>query len=776
MASPNSPFIRFLFVSFLLSSNLNSIHANVFGRRIFPHFDIADVKESHDHKLQLFIIHVRRPKGLVFSLAEEWKGWYESLLKRAIAHLSLEVDHDSPVSRLVHAYRNVMVGFAARFTAREIEQLSRLAWFVHAYPDPNYDLLTTHSPEFLGLRLPSGKSSPIWDQSNMGEGIIIGVLDSGVTPGHPSFADHGMPPPPAKWKGRCDFNGSVCNNKLIGARSFVGSLDNFAGLSGPPIDQGGHGTHTASTAAGAAVDHAEAFGVGAGVASGMAPRAHLAVYQVCDKQRCAGSDILAALDAAIDDGVDVLSLSVGGRSMPFHSDPVSIGGYAAIKKGIFVSCSAGNSGPTPETLSNDAPWLLTVAASTTDRTLKATVKLGDGQEFDGETLSQKPLDFGSTMLPLVWAGDGRTPNAAMCTNGSLDVMDVKGKVVVCERGENGRTEKGNIVKSAGGAGMVLMNQQLDGYSTLADQHVLPTSHVAYDYGSKIKTYIKSTKNPTAAIVFKGTVMGAPHSPAVASFSSRGPSKVSPGILKPDITGPGVSILAAWPSPASSASFNIQSGTSMSCPHLSGVAALVKKAHPDWSAAAVKSALMTTAYATDSAGQPLVDETMLPAGFYAIGSGHVDPSKAMDPGLIYETEFDDYIPYLCGLGYTDAQMQALVHDRVSCLETKSIAESELNYPSIAVLLGGSDSGGVILTRTVTNVGDAKEEYSSEIDAPKGFEVSVEPKKLLFTELNQKQTFKITIQNKGGGSGTAEGQLRWASRKHIVRSPISIKLNE
>lgn len=784
--------ILFLFASFLLSAKFIAVEAQLFIRGPFrlidgPFSHFADPSDGPDDRgLQRYIIHVRRPEGPLFTIAKEWRNFYVSLLTKANAQFSLQGD-DSPVSRILHAYRNVMTGFAAMFTTLEVEAMSKLDWFVHAYPDRTYDLLTTHTPEFMGLRDPTsggGGRGGVWKESNMGEGVIIGVLDSGVTPGHPSFDDKGMPPPPSKWKGQCDFKTSACNNKLIGAQSFIRSYGLPAGSAVPPVDNEGHGTHTASTAAGAPVDHADALGHAAGVATGMAPRAHVAVYQVCDRGRCAGADILSAMDAAIEDGVDVISLSVGSAPAPFHADPVAIGAFGAIEKGIFVSCSAGNSGPGESTLSNEAPWILTVAATSTNRTIRATVKLGDGQEFDGESLYQQPPDFGSKNLPLVWAGDGSKMNASKCRNGSLDGLDVRGKVVLCERGGNSRIDKGKVVQGAGGAGMILMNEQVDGYSTLADAHVLPASHVAYAYGSKIKDYIKSSSNPTAAIVFKGTTMNTSRAPAIPSFSSRGPSKESPGILKPDIAAPGVSILAAWPSTLGQGSqpqqtshtgavFNMMSGTSMSCPHVSGVAALLKKAHPGWSPAAMKSAMMTTAYASDNTGQPIVDERLLPAGLFSFGAGQVDPAKALDPGLVYDIDPDDYVPYLCGLGYTDAHVRSVIHSQVSCSLAKRITEVELNYPSILVPLGGNHPTAVVFSRTVTNVGEAHETYSSEIDAPEGVSVRVDPTSLSFTSVNEKKTFKITFESKGGGgSGNAEGQLKWVSGKHVVRSPIAI----
>ncbi|URE22577.1 subtilisin-like protease [Musa troglodytarum] len=699
-------------------------------------------------ELKVYIVHVKHPDDVAFSDAAQWSDWYSSLLQSAASTLA--------ASRLVHSYHNVMTGFSAFLTEKEVEAMSKLDWFLQAYPSRAYRLHTTRTPTFLGLR--RGKQG-VWRSSNMGEGVIIGLLDSGITPGHPSFDDYGMPPPPAKWKGRCDLNASFCNNKLIGARSFV----NYDGL----VDADGHGTHTASTAAGAFVKRANIYGLARGLASGMAPRAHLAIYKVC-LESCASDDILAGMDAAVGDGVDVLSISLGGDPVPFFVDAIALGGFNAISKGIFVSCSAGNSGPDHYTVSNDAPWLLTVGASTVDRSFRATVKLGDGQELDGESMYQ-PSNYKSKLLPLVYPGliTGNS-DTALCMNGTLDSVDVRGKIVLCDRGTNMRVEKGQVVKKAGGAGMILVNDALNSYSTNADLHVLPASHLPYSDAAKIKVYINSTSAPTAAIIFKGTALRVPNSPALASFSSRGPSQITPGILKPDILGPGVNVLAAW----NTQKFNMISGTSMSCPHLSGISALIKHAHPDWSPAAIKSAILTTARQKDNRQQPIVDEKHVPADLFAVGAGHVDPQRAIDPGLVYDLAPGDYIPYLCGLGIKDESVSAIVRKNVKCSSVKSITEGELNYPSITVTLPAIGSKWISYTRTVTNVGKPMTEYSAAVDVAKGVTARVRPAKLYFKEVNQKQSFTISFRRNGDGFGPAEGRLRWVSKEHVVRSPISI----
>ncbi|XP_064934846.1 subtilisin-like protease 4 [Musa acuminata AAA Group] len=717
-------------------------------------------------ELKVYIVHVKHPEGVTFSDAAQWSDWYSSLLQSAASTLGVESEEDVAASRLVHSYHNVMTGFSAFLTEMEVEAMSKLDWFLQAYPSRVYRLHTTRSPTFLGLRR---RKHGVWRSSNMGEGVIIGVLDTGITPGHPSFDDYGMPPPPAKWKGRCDLNASFCNNKLIGARSFV-NYDGRKRLSNVSVvDADGHGTHTASTAAGAFVKRANIYGLARGLASGMAPRAHLAIYKVC-LESCANYDILAGMDAAVGDGVDVLSLSLGGDPVPFFVDAIALGGFNAISKGVFVSCSAGNSGPDHYTVSNDAPWLLTVGASTLDRTFRTTVKLGDGQEFDGESMYQ-PSNYKSKLLPLVYPGliTGNS-DTALCMNGTLDSVDVRGKIVLCDRGTNARVEKGQVVKKAGGAGMILVNDALNSYSTNADLHVLPASHLPYSAAAKIKVYINSTSAPTAAIIFKGTTTRVPNSPALASFSSRGPSQITPGILKPDILGPGVNILAAW----NTQKFNMISGTSMSCPHLSGISALIKKAHPDWSPAAIKSAIMTTARPKDNRQQPIFDEKHVPADLFAVGAGHVDPQRAIDPGLVYDLAPGDYIPYLCGMGIKDESVSAIARKKVNCSSVKSITEGELNYPSITVTLPANSSKWISYTRTVTNVGNPMTEYSVRVDVAKGVTARVQPPKLYFKEVNQKQSFSISFRRNGGASGAVEGRLRWVSREHVVRSPISIVL--
>lgn len=726
-------------------------HANSIG---------ADTKGTNASRLQTYIVQVRPPPStqkVANAGARDLENWYRSFLPTAAANSSIQ--------RMVYMYRDAITGFAARLTEEEVKDMARRDGFLKAYPDRTLPLLTTHTPAFLGLDVGSG----FWNGSGFGKGVIIGVLDTGIHADHPSFDDKGMPPPPSKWKGSCESILTGCNNKVIGARAFN------RGAVTAPYDSVGHGTHTASTAAGNFVKKATVLGNGNGTAVGMAPRAHLAIYKVCYRLGCTTSDVMAGMDAAIRDGVDVLSLSLGGEAAPFYEDAIAIAAFSATEKGIFVSCAAGNSGPDPGTVENDAPWILTVGASTMDRNIRATVKLGGGQEIDGETLFQ-PHDFSSTALPLVYPVTQGGVQSGNCVFGALYGIDIKGKVVLCMHDTGSRTDTGSLVKEAGGAAMIIANRNFDGYTTFAQAHHLPASQVSYADGLKIISYINSTNQTTASIVFKGTITGISPAPTVAYFSSRGPSKITPGILKPDIIGPGVNVLAAWPFEIGQPSknhakliFNIISGTSMSTPHLSGIAALVKGAHPDWSPAAIKSAIMTTSDIICKDGKPIVDEQHKPASFFLIGAGHVNPSKAADPGLVYDLGVEDYIPYLCGMGYSDAEVETVTHHNVTCAKIKKIAEAELNYPSISVAL---QSKHVTVNRTVTNVGEASSTYSVKVDVPKGVSVSVIPEKLVFSEFNEKKSFTVSINWRKSQMHSAEGNLEWVSHKHVVRSPIVI----
>ncbi|WOL02640.1 subtilisin-like protease SBT1.8 [Canna indica] len=716
------------------------------------------------------------------------------------AHLqSLSID---PGRHLLYAYSDIFHGFAAALLPHHLPLLRSSHAVLDLYPDPVYQLHTTRSPQFLGLALDADAASsatalprPIQAVEAASHDVFIAVLDTGVWPEIPSFSDAGLPEVPSRWRGACeagvDFSPSLCNRKLIGARSFAKGFRAAAVTAGDgsvlgkpkeydsPRDQDGHGTHTASTAAGSAVANASLLGYAAGTARGMAIGARVAAYKVCWASGCFGSDILAGMEAAISDGADVLSLSLGGGSTPYYRDTIAIGAFAAIARGIFVSCSAGNSGPGPDTLANGAPWIATVGAGTLDRDFPSTVRIGNGAQYTGVSL-YSGKGMGSKLVPAVYGG-GSSNASRLCLAGTLDPARVRGKLVFCDRGVSARVEKGAVVKAAGGAGMILANTAANGEELVADSHLLPAVAVGKKEGDKIRQYITTDPNPRGVLSFGGTVLGVRPSPVVAAFSSRGPNPVSPQILKPDFIGPGVNILAGWSGSVGPTGllkdnrrthFNIMSGTSMSCPHISGVAALLKAAHPNWSPAAIKSALMTTAYFLDNTKSPLRDAA---GGSFAtpfsFGAGHVDPQRALSPGLIYDITTDDYIAFLCSLNYTIPHIKTLAkRPNLDCSRRFS-HPGNLNYPSFAVAFR-RNSRVVKYVREVTNVGPAFSVYQVKVAGPKDVAVTVKPPKLVFKQANQKLKYSVTFVSKKSRKSTdAFGRITWTSKQHKVWSPIA-----
>ncbi|XP_042508546.1 subtilisin-like protease SBT1.8 [Macadamia integrifolia] len=732
---------------------------------------------------QTYIVHMKhhlKPSNFITH-----HDWYTSNLQ--------SVSSDS--SSLLYTYNTAYHGFAASLDPDQAESLRRSDSVLGVYEESVYNLHTTRTPEFLGLNtdlgLWAGHRTQNLDQAS--QDVIIGVLDTGVWPESKSFDDSGMPQVPSRWRGQCesgvDFSPSLCNRKLIGARSFSKGYRMASGgrfMKQPkenesPRDQDGHGTHTASTAAGSHVGNASLLGYASGTARGMATRARVAVYKVCWQTGCFGSDILAGMDRAIADGVNVLSLSLGGGFAPYYRDTIAIGAFSAMEMGIFVSCSAGNSGPSRASLANVAPWITTVGAGTLDRDFPAFAELGNGKRFAGVSL-YSGSGMGSKAVGLFY--DKSNSSSVLCLPGSLEPTRVRGKVVLCDRGINARVEKGAVVRDAGGLGMLLANTAANGEELVADSHLIPAVAIGNKVGVLIRDYVGSDPNPTALLSFGGTVLNVRPSPVVAAFSSRGPNVVTPQILKPDLIGPGVNILAAWSESVGptglakdtrKTQFNIMSGTSMSCPHISGVAALLRAAHLDWSPTAIKSALMTTSYTQDNTQSPIRDAADGALSTpWAHGSGHVDPLKALSPGLVYDATPEDYIAFLCSLGYGIDQVQAVTkRPNITC-SRKFKDPGQLNYPSFSVLFGKTRV--VRYTRELTNVGDASSTYNVTVGGPRGVVVKVTPSKLVFREVGEKLRYTATfVASKSGvnrvGSGPQFGWIMWSNDQHQVRSPVS-----
>ncbi|CAK9155406.1 unnamed protein product [Ilex paraguariensis] len=745
----------------------------------------ASVVAEENHQLQkTYIVHM--DKSIMPESFDDHLQWYASSLRSV-----------SDSADMLYTY-SVVHGYSTRLTAIEAKSLEQQPGTLSVQEEVIYELHTTRSPKFLGL----DETEALFPDSNLVSDVIIGVLDTGAWPEIQSFHDTGLGPVPRSWKGVCEtgknFNSSSCNRKLIGARFFS---KGYEATSGPidetvesksPRDDDGHGTHTATTAAGVAVAGASLFGYAGGIARGMATHARVAVYKACWLGGCFSSDILAAMDMAVADGVNILSLSLGGSISEYFRDTVAIGAFAAMSHGIFVSCSAGNGGPSSGSLSNVAPWITTVGAGTLDRDFPANVRLGNEKNFPGVSLySGKPLS--DSLVPLVYAANvSNASTGDLCVPGSLIPGKVAGKIVVCDRGLTSRVEKGLVVKDAGAVGMILANTEYYGEELVADAHLIPTAAVGLTTGDAIKKYISSELNPMATIAGGSTHLGIEPSPVIAAFSSRGPNPVTPEILKPDLIAPGVNILAGWTGKVGPTgleedtrhvSFNIISGTSMSCPHVSGLAALLKAAHPEWSPAAIRSALMTTAYSTYKNGKTLQDAaTGMSTTPFDYGAGHVNPVSALDPGLVYDATVDDYLGFLCSLNYTSIQIKLLSKRDINCKMGFDNVQNpgDLPYPSIAVALqtasgrnGGSRAPTIVkFTRTLTNVGNPAVYKVSVSSETKAVRTLVEPQSLTFSNLNEKKSYTVTFTASSMPSGTTSfAHLEWSDGKHIVSSPIA-----
>ncbi|CAL9127388.1 unnamed protein product [Musa textilis] len=508
--------------------------------------------------LQTFIVRVDADaKPSIFPTHAHW---YETAVLAATASSDGSAAW-TPGGPLIHTYSSLFHGFSARLSPSAAASLASSPGVLAVLPELIRHPDTTRSPEFLGLL--SSDRTGLLAESDFGSELVIAVVDTGITPGHRSFSDRGLGPAPARWRGECvsgpGFPASSCNRKLIGARYFSGGYEATSGRMNEsaelrsPRDTDGHGTHTASIAAGRYVFPASTLGYARGVAAGMAPKARLAAYKVCWAAGCFDSDILAAFDAAVADGVDVVSLSVGGVVVPYYLDAIAVGAFAAAEAGIFVSASAGNGGPGGLTVTNVAPWVATVGAGSMDRDFPADVKLGNGRVLPGVSVYGGPALAVGRLYSLVYAGAaqgaGDGYSSSLCLEGSLNPDAVKDKIVLCDRGVNSRVAKGEVVRKAGAIGMILANGVFDGEGLVADCHVLPATAVGAVAGDEIRKYIAAAtpKSPaTATILFRGTRLGVRPAPVVASFSARGPNPQSPEILKPDIIAPGLNIIAAWP--------------------------------------------------------------------------------------------------------------------------------------------------------------------------------------------------------------------------------------
>ncbi|WP_172449318.1 S8 family serine peptidase [Bowmanella denitrificans] len=706
---------------------------------------------------------------------------------------------------ILHSFTHTFNGFSAKLSKAQVDALLRHPDVLSIEEDVADQPTTINSPAFLGLSGANGQHS----LGIKGEDVIIGIVDSGIWPEHPSFADDGSYQPLAteRWQGSCDFAndpiGFTCNNKLIGARYFNQSYNASSGghvltelgefLS--PRDADGHGTHVASTAGGneVSVDFA---GENLGMASGIAPRARVAMYKVCWNSDfdngdfsggCYRGDSMAAIDAAVADGVDVINYSISGSTTSLTPSP-TLAKLRASAAGVFVSVSAGNSGPTASTVGSPAPWLTSVGMSSVDGDGFQIGNFVDvnsgalaGTRYNGIWASAAPAPVGGGLTGTITASD---PVQGCDT--FANAADMVGKIAVISRGGCTFQIKMNNAKAAGAVGMLVY--ALEGQTPIsmgldADGEGIPAVMVRREDGLAL---VDQATFEATEITLSDEQYAVATGPTIGSIldegSSRGPNGSTFGMLKPDVAAPGVNILAgntmAPMFGPQNQLFTYKTGTSMAAPHVAGLAALFKQQHPSWSPAAIKSALMTTAR------QDVIDEQDGElADVFGIGAGHVVPVLAQDPGLVYNAGFNDYLAFLCGLG---ERSTVASQSETNCNELVAAGfntdASQLNHASISV---GELKEQQTIYRTVTNVNNVASVYFAEIDMPDGVDVQLttfdaqgnptEDGALAVDAAgtaNYALTFRQTAASQFGE--WVDGSITWRdSQGHAVRSPLVVK---
>lgn len=731
-----------------------------------------------------------------------------------------------PGTREIYRYKYGLNGFAARMSVADAQRLAGLPEVLNVWEDEVRPLATRHSANFLGLFDSTGGLRS--EHGLDGEGIVIGIIDSGIAPEHPALQDSRIADRPRVcqsswaetsilgkwlcrrydkqpdvsafdelegWSGECEtgarFDESHCNNKLIGARWFVdGAVD-----TGPidendfrsPRDADGHGTHTATTAAGNRTS-ASIFGTLIGDVEGLAPKARIAVYKACwlrpseSRASCNTSDLARAVDAAVADGVDIISYSIG-NSMQEVTAPDDIALMAATKAGVVAVVAAGNDGPNLGTIGSPAggPWVITAAASS--RAGESSVEAFQvsappaiaGKYASKEALFSPPLsdrDPIEGQLVLVDDDDPTLPSgsAGVTSDGCQPLIngdDVFGKIALMQRSGCLFTDMVRNAEDAGAIAVLVYNIAGDpivmfGESGLVD---IPALMIGQADANLILAEMDANNEVSVVLEKSFLLTTSDAGDLMAGFSARGPGPVA-DVLKPDVTAPGINIIAGFtPDPANATpgeNFAYLSGTSMATPHVAGVAALLRQAHPEWSPAAIKSALVT------SARQDLqLPESITPANPFDYGGGHIVPNSALQPGLVYDVTDDEYDAFACGTA-----SPAVPDER--CAELGAAGYSfdarDLNQPSISISRLASRQ---TVTRRVTNVSDDSESYSIEVSAPPGTSISVMPPTLSLGPL-ESASFDVSLTYVSGPLDLWRfGSLTWVGDDHDVRSSIAVK---
>lgn len=726
----------------------------------------------------------------------------------------------------IYSYRYSFNGFAASMTAAQAARLENLPEVKRVWEDEIRPLATNTSADFLDLF--NGGNGLRGAEGLDGDGTIIAVIDSGVALDHPSLQDRRAAPQPRlcesswgqnsllgkwlcrrfrrqpevvlfdepeDWNGVCEagpeFPADSCNNKLIGARFYVegaqnsGAIDNADVFS--PLDVDGHGTHVATIAAGNRTE-ASIFGTFLGDIEGMAPRARIAVYKACwlrpgaTRSTCNTSDLALAIDTAVADGVDIINYSVGS-SMRDITAPDDVALMNATKAGVLAAVAGGNEGPNFATVGSPAgaPWVITAAASSRDgqHSLEA-IEIESPASLAGRYASREAsftaslTDNGPIEADLVLVDDGDDTLSNGSPGTSFDACEplvndteVADKIAFVQRGGCAFDIKIANAESAGAAAVMVFSIAGDPIVMNGDDpSSIPAVMIGQADGNRILDEINAGET-VRAILDKGLFLTVEDTGNVmGAFSSRGPGPLA-DILKPDVTAPGINILAGFtPDSVNSVTgeeFGFLTGTSMSTPHVAGVAALLKQAHPDWSPAAIKSALMTTA--RQDVNLPEEAGAAIPFDF---GSGHIVPNAANDPGLVFDANDSDYDAYACAIGSPGV-------DQARCDELRdagaSFDPSNLNQPSITI---GRLASSQTVTRRVTNVADSASTYTASIVAPAGISTTVTPQTLTIPA-GQTAEFDVTFAYESGDLNSWRfGSLSWSDGDgHTVRSVLATR---
>src|SRR3954471_11733734 len=643
-------------------------------------------------------------------------------------------------------YRYAFNGVAAVLSESEAAAVANLSGVKHVEQEHTQQLQTDVGPAWIG-------ATSIWDGSavggahgSMGEGVVVGDIDTGINHDHPSFAATGgdgytVRNPRGTYYGLCDpvTGAPLCNSKLIGVYDFTGTS---------PEDDNEHGSHTASTAVGnvtpAAVLHAPTIDITRKL-SGVAPHANLITYKACTAAGCLNVDTTQAIDQATADGVDVINFSIGGGSDDAWSDSNAQAFLGARDAGVFASVAAGNDGPAERTLGApaNAPWVTAVAATTHNRKFVNALTGMTGGSNAPADMTGAGVTAGYGPATVVYAGDYGYPlcgdGPAVAATGDSAITPFPpgtfhGEIVLCDRGTYGCVAKAKNVAAGGAGGYILANDQASGDSLIGDAFSIPGVALTYSDGLAVKAWLATAGTHTARSAGESLDLSPANGDQMASFSSRGPDKNVPDVLKPDVAAPGVDILAAVNStnPLAAPAYGILSGTSMATPHMTGAAALIRAVHSTWTPAEIQSALMTTAKTS-------VTENGKTVGPFSRGAGRADLTKAALAGLLLNETTPNYTAADPSTGGDP---------------------TTLNEASIA---NSGCEATCTWTRTVTSALGTSARWTASVTKPKNVGLTVSPSSFtLAPGASQKLTITADVSKQAVGQWL-EGEIRLSAGK-------------